>query len=102
MKAEGEPAVPTILTDDEFIARFRPEKDQQGCYYRQRYFSEPQDFAVLQAAANENRIWTMLDCMTLTNGLHRVNRCYHVVTEVPYDPSVFYEIPDDEAGDTDE
>ena len=86
------------LNDDQFIARYDPETDAEGNYYRQRDWCDPQDLALIDRAAAEGRCWTMVEnddgdpC--LVEGKRLVNRLYYVVTRLPLeDPNWMVEVP---------
>lgn len=76
------------LTEDQFIARFRPEENEEGGYYRQRDWCNKEDWALCLAADKERRLWTALDDdngeWCLCSGYHYVNRFYYVIVEIPY------------------
>ena len=63
------------LTDDAFIAQYRPERNADGSVYRQRDFSNAADMRAVNAARAEHRVWTMLDvdgAVVLSAGCHVV------------------------------
>jgi len=75
------------LSDDEFINRYKPERDKHGNYYRQRDWTCPEDQAEIEKATAENRIWTAGDDdngnFCISSGWHYVNRLYYIITERP-------------------
>lgn len=87
----------TILTEDEFIDRFRPEQLPDGSYYRHRFWYEPEDQAAIALATTERRIWTQLaeGSWSIENGLHIVGREAYIITEVPVPDGAEFEVVDD-------
>ena len=86
------PAEPTHtlllhLTDDQFVARYHPEENEEGGYYRQRDWTDADDLRVLNEAVKENRVWTAMDDddgeFCIANGMHFVNRLYYIITGKP-------------------
>lgn len=75
------------ITDEEFVERFRPETNPDGSLYRQRDWTDLQDWALCRTAHAERRLWTQTDGdageWCLHSGLHYVNRNYYVICEVP-------------------
>lgn len=98
-----------ILTDLQFIRRYKPETTPEGEYYRQREWYDQNDIPELRRAVSENRCWTMVDdddgnpCIDWGN--HVVNRIYNIITERPIeDPEWIVQVPseDDELYDEEE
>ena len=86
------------LTHDAFIAEYRPKRNADGSYYRQRDFSNAADMRAVDAARAEHRVWTMLDVdgeAVLSAGCHVVNRLYYVICAVPFDPTDAWDVMDD-------
>ena len=75
------------LTDDQFIARYHPEENEEGGYYRQRDWTDADDLRALNEAVKENRVWTAMDDddgeFCIVNGMHFVNRLYYIITWKP-------------------
>lgn len=89
------------LTDDQFIARYKPEEDEQGEYYRQRDWTVLEDQEEIEKASAENRIWTAMDDdngnFCISSGWHLVNRLYYIITEIPLEnPDWNVQVPSDE------
>jgi hypothetical protein len=78
----------TKLTEDQFIEKYKPEQDDDGGYYRQRYFKDLLDKTALAKARKERRIWTAVEDdhghWGISNGVHPVNNLYQVITKVPW------------------
>ncbi|WP_034619338.1 hypothetical protein [Chitinibacter tainanensis] len=87
-----------MMTDDEFLANFRPALRDDGTLREIHPASD--DY---EAALRENRLWTLLDNdgnMIITPGLHWVNRMQYVMTEVPHTaetPDVLWHNDSDES-----
>ena len=86
------PAAPTHglllkLTEDQFIARYRPEENQEGGYYRQRDWSGADDLRAINEVVKDNRVWTAVDDdngeFCIVAGMRHVNRLYYIITEKP-------------------
>jgi acyl carrier protein len=85
------PAEPTNgqlhLTEDQFIARYRPEQTPDGGYYRQRDWTVPDDVLMIDIANIEGRLWTAVDDdngeFAICSGKHYVNRLYYIITARP-------------------
>jgi hypothetical protein len=99
------PAEPTdgllTLTDDQFIARYKPETTEHGDYYRQRDWTVPEDQVEIEKATAEHRIWTAGDDddgnFCISSGWHYVNRLYYIITEIPLEnPDWNVQVPDEE------
>lgn len=76
------------LDNNQFIDRYKPERDtENNSYYRQRDWTVAEDWAAVEAAAKENRVWTAQDDdegrFCITNGVHCVNRLYYIITSRP-------------------
>ena len=88
------------ITEDEFIARFKPETAADGSYYRQRNPHDPADLAAIRAAQAEGRLWTAVEGdegqWCCSSGSHAVNHLYNIITEVPVPPDEQYDISDDD------
>jgi len=89
------------LTDDQFIARYKPETDEHGNYYRQRDWTVPEDQVEIEKATKEHRIWTAGDDdngnFCISSGWHFVNRLYYIITEIPLEnPDWIVQVPSDE------
>jgi len=89
------------LTDDQFIARYKPEENEQGGYYRQRDWTVPEDQVEIEKATAEHRIWTAGDDddgnFCISSGWHFVNRLYYIITELPLEnPDWIVQVPSDE------
>lgn len=88
-----------ILTEDEFIARFKPEEEEPGVVYRQRDGRDRRDRAAIKKALKERRLWTMVDTdegVALLQGAHIVNYLFHVICKVPWKKGEKIEIEMDE------
>ena len=87
------------ITEDEFIARFKPETAADGSYYRQRNPHDPADLAAIRAAQAEGRLWTVVEGdegqWCCSSGSHTVNHLYNIITEVPVPPDEQYDICDE-------
>jgi hypothetical protein len=95
------------LTDDQFIARYKPEENLQGDYYRQRDWTVPEDQVEIEKATKEHRIWTAGDDddgnFCISSGWHFVNRLYYIITELPLEnPDWNVQVPDDSDRDEEE
>ena len=83
------PAEPTNgqlhLTEDQFIARYRPEENEEGGYYRQRDWTVPEDLLEIKAADERGCLWTAMDDdggeFMIASGGRFVNRLYYIITE---------------------
>lgn len=89
------------LTDDQFIARYKPEKNEQGGYYRQRDWTIPEDQVEIEKATAEHRIWTAGDDddgnFCISSGWHYVNRLFYIITELPLEnPDWIVQVPSDD------
>jgi hypothetical protein len=105
----------TELTEDEFMARFKPMRgnhtgDQSSgtglfgdCYFE--CHGKDEEYVT---AYDSNRIWTLVDGerpqdVVLISGLHFVNRCGYLIATVPTEPghSYFVNMPgeDDDEGE---
>jgi hypothetical protein len=77
------------ISEWEFIDRFRPEQDSDGSVYVQRFWYEPGDAALIDAASRERRLWTIMDDgagnAAPVQGRHLFNRECYIVCAVPYD-----------------
>jgi len=96
----------TIIEENDFIARFKPETDEGGDYYRQREIRDANDRVLIEQAQRERRLWTAIDGeegnFCISSGYHFVNRLYYIITEVPVPEGEEYEIqyddfPEDES-----
>lgn len=88
------------ITEDEFIAQFQPEECEEGGYYRQRDWTNPDDLPLIEQAANEGRCWTALDTdggWGLSSGKAFVNRLYYVICAVPVPAGEQIDVLDDMA-----
>jgi hypothetical protein len=95
------------LTDDQFIARYKPEENEQGDYYRQRDWTVPEDQEEIEKATKEHRIWTAGDDddgnFGISSGWHFVNRLYYIITELPLEnPDWIVQVLDDSDRDEEE
>ena len=75
------------MTENEFITRFRPEQNPDGSYYRQRDWTDATDWALVQRAHEERRVWTHVNDGAgnggVVPGLAFVNREFYVICAVP-------------------
>lgn len=74
------------LTDDAFEDRFHPELDESGEGYHWRDWHDHVDSKVLLRAAEDARVWTLVDAegeLLLVSGMHLVNAVHWVVCAVP-------------------
>lgn len=73
------------LTENQFIARYRPEQTPDGGYYRQRDWTVPEDLLEIIAADERGCLWTAMDDdggeFMIASGKHFVNRLYYIITE---------------------
>lgn len=79
----------TILTENEFIAWFAPERDVDGGYFVQRYWDVPTDEQIITRARAERRLWTYVNDgvgnASPVQGDHFVNREFYIICALPYD-----------------
>lgn len=75
------------MTEDEFIAQFKPEENEHGGYYRQRNWYDPTDQPAIQLARDENRLWSVVEGdegeFCISSGFHYVNLLYYIICAVP-------------------
>ena len=75
------------LTDEQFIERYQPEKNENDEYYRQRDWTVQEDWEAVRAADKEMRAWTAVTDddgdFCIVSGLSIVNRLYYIITEKP-------------------
>jgi hypothetical protein len=79
----------TDITEDEFILRFRPERDQDGSLFVQRYDSTDAERSVLERCHAERRLWTYVNDgagnAAPVQGYYKVNREFYIVCAEPYE-----------------
>lgn len=74
-----------MISERDFIERFRPERMPDGSYYRQRGWIEPEDREAIYKAPH-GCVWTVVDAggrFMISSGRLVVDREYYVITEVP-------------------
>ena len=89
------------LTENQFIARYQPEENGQGGYYRQREWSTDEE--ALAQAVQEGRCWTAVDDdngeFCIVHGNHLVNRLFYIITAIPIeDPEWLVQVQDPDDG----
>ena len=88
-----------LLTEDEFIARFDPEQDEEGSYYKQRDWCDDRDKIAIDAARAKGRVWTAVNDddgnWCLASGYHWVNRLYYVICKNPVQDDEEFEVMGD-------
>ena len=88
------------ISEDEFIARFRPEENERGELYRQRHLHDPNDTLAIQQARAEGRLWTAVEgdsgAWCCSSGFHYVNLLYYIITAVPVDPGEDFLVEDED------
>jgi hypothetical protein len=86
------------MTEEQWIKVYRPETDEHGDLYVQRDWTNAADLALIEAALQQNRLWTMVEGdggnPVIMQGFRRVNRLYYIITEVPYDPDALEVVVD--------
>ena len=86
---DAEAPPPTVLTEDEFIARFEPERSSDGSLFVQRYWHSADDEKDIARALAERRLWTYVHDgagnASPVQGYHLVNREFYIICAVPYD-----------------
>ena len=91
------------IAEDEFVRRFQPEAWPNGDLYRQRDWTEPEDWAAVVAAHAERRVWTQVDGdngeWCLIPGIHYVNRNYYVICAVSCDDESLFVVDNDMPSD---
>lgn len=90
------------ITEDEFYEKFKPIKNHiddnasfDGCMYET--YDKEFEFVCQKNQTSPNHIWTIVDIdgdLVITNGLHFVNRMGYLITEVPFEDDVFYDVYD--------
>jgi hypothetical protein len=88
------------ITEDEFIEQFKPEQCEDGSYYRQRDWTDPDDLIVIEQAAKEGRCWTALNTdggWGLSSGMHWVNRVFYIICAMPVPAGEQIDVLDDMA-----
>ena len=87
-----------ILKDfEEFKKVFKPIQNDVSecgaCYDNLMFetYDEEYEFVRKMQKKNPYTIWTLLDCDTVVQGLHWVNRMGYFICEVPFDEDGKYE-----------
>jgi hypothetical protein len=91
---------PQRITRDEFLKRFKPVKnmfDENADFDGFAFGTRGPGYEYVQKvlATDPGRVWTLVDCEVttwLTSGYHYVNREFYVITHVPAEPDVSYEM----------
>jgi hypothetical protein len=85
-----------IITDAQFIRRFKPEQTDAGELFVQRNHGVGEDSERIDLALSENRLWTALydNGWELRSGLRSGNVLYYVIFNVPYDLGKEYLVMD--------
>tara|TARA_R110002020_G_scaffold188167_12_gene386856 strand:- start:10 stop:309 length:300 start_codon:yes stop_codon:yes gene_type:complete len=81
---------------DEFVSIYKPIKNtivEDSCYDGYMFETYDREFNFVKKMQKKNPyyIWTLLDCDTITQGLHFVNRMGYFICEVPFDEDGEYE-----------
>jgi hypothetical protein len=94
---------PIQLTEDEFFERFRPivnhlqrEASWSGCMFETHGLE--QEYVHSIRDTEPARVWTILEvdgAIVVASGYSRVNRTGYLITEVPVDGGISYEVSDE-------
>lgn len=101
---------PAALDADHLWNHFRPVKntikpraDWNGCMFET--FGDELEYVLSIDRINPRRVWTILDCdgaAVVASGFHHVNRIGYLITEIPAEEGVDYEMLDSEPDSDDE
>lgn len=89
------------ITDSEFVSEFKPiqnhifnDANYGGCLFG----TTGAEFEYVQSIMAEQplRIWTLHDDWSISSGIHSVNRAGYLVTQIPAEENVNYEIFDED------
>lgn len=88
------------LTDEQFCARYAPERCDNGDTPRQRHWDDYRDRLAIRKAASEGKCWSAVDGddggLIITSGMRAAGAEYYVITAIPVeDPGWVVEVADD-------
>ena len=84
------------LTWEKFLELYKPIKNnlvENSCFDGYMYETYDEEFEQVCKMQKKNPyyIWTYLDCDTIVQGLHFVNRMGYFICEIPFDENGEYE-----------
>lgn len=95
------------ITEDQFLEQYKPVKNQfndgygfDGCMFET--FGPNLAYVTATAQVSEAFVWTVYDDMSITSGMHFVNRFGYLITELPCDEDFIDVLPDIDLYDHDE
>ena len=93
-----------ILTEAQFIRKFKPERTEIDELYVQRNHGIGEDSERIDLAFSENRLWTAVYNYgwEIRSGLANGDVLYYVICEVPYEAGKKYLVMDEDGDDEEE